>query len=125
MDIISIYSELRRRIDETGMTQAAIADALCIPQSSISRFKAEKTGLQADVFLKLLLFVGGSISFGNESFDDTPCIKERDELRKENERLKQHVLELETEVKIQQRLIDRAYPPAPLSFSAGEEKATG
>ena len=115
MDTNTIFSELRRRIAATGMTQSAIAEALDIQQSSISRFLSSRTGLQADVFLKLLLFVGGGVTFGDKQFDESPCIKEREMLRSENDQLKQRIVELEAENRTQQRMLDKLLDGLSLS----------
>lgn len=122
MDATPIFEELKRRIVATEVSQNAIAGIIQIQQASISRFLAGRTGLQAEAFLKLLYYVGGSVSFGGEAVSDMPCIKERDELRAENDRLKQRVIELESECRTQQKMLDKLLDGVSLSPS---RKAAG
>lgn len=115
MDATPIFEELKRRIIATEVSQNAIANTIQIQQGSISRFLAGRTGLQAEAFLKLLYYVGGSVSFGGDAVSDMLCIKERDELRAENDRLKQRLIELEAECRTQQRLLDKLLDGVSLS----------
>ena len=107
MDTKEIFDELRVRVKAADASQNAIAGALGIQQASISKFLAGKIGLSAETFLQLLLYIGGVVSFDKDTAANSKCMQELAAARKELALLRQRVVELEAECRVQERMLDR------------------
>ena len=113
MNTQDVFDELRARVRASGVSQNAMANALGIQQASISKFLAGKMGISAETFLQLLLFVGGMVSFDKDAAVNEQCAKELAATRKELAAVRQRVIELEAECRVQERMLERlmVYPP--------------